>query len=122
MAVTHGYTGEEYVEFQRRVIEEGGNMSEVLVTPGSGGLHLEIPKKPPYKDIHEQVHETKPALEFRGDFQGTEDYSEVPEDDDVRDPENPNKEYNLIKVDTEKFIMFGNGSVIKIPILGKIGF
>jgi len=117
--MNYSYTGEEFVKFQARVLREGGSMSEVNHTPEGDGLSVEFPSKPPYKEIHEEVHDTKPALGFRGEFYGTESKSEASEEDEIRDPKNPTKtvEYNLVKIDADKFAVFGNGSIVKIPLL-----
>ena len=115
------YNGQEFVEFQRRVIKQGGDMEIVNITPGTDGVFVEVPQKPPYKETHREVYDTKPSIhsETRDKhFKGIEDDSSVSEEDDIRDPGNPSKKISILDFNVEKFAVFGNGSVFKIPILG----
>ncbi|MFC7188142.1 hypothetical protein, partial [Halorubrum yunnanense] len=90
---------------------------------------VEFPNKSKYKSIHEEVHEAKGHLDSdlrKMNFEGIESAESVSESDEIRDPKNIEEKvekknvYSLIgglNIEIEEFAVFGNGSIIKIPIL-----
>lgn len=115
------YTPVELVEFQQEIMNEVNN-PEITLSRSGNEYTVEFPNKSPYRSIHDEVHESKGAIgsEFRQmKFKGIESQNEVSENEEVRKPDQVDKSTTYVDIgfEVKEFTVFGNGSVVRVPIL-----